>query len=78
MGSIFRLSDQTFVRSFILSKACNMPRPSHTPRSDCPTTIFITYYVHIIVAWRMYNIKCANAQQAPVRDDNLENVEEKR
>jgi len=37
----------------------------------------ITYYVHTIVAWRKYNVKCANAQEAPVTDDNFENIKEK-
>ena len=26
---------------------------------------------------RLYNIKCANAQQAPVTDDNFDNIKEK-
>jgi hypothetical protein len=37
----------------------------------------ITEYVHNIVAWRVYNIKSVNAQQAPVTDDNFENIKEK-
>jgi len=42
-----------------------------------PQQFGIAYYVHNFVAWRMYSVKCANAQQAPVTDDNFDNNKEK-